>query len=56
MNTTDTTEAFSAVAVDAPAARGGFREVVALVPAHNEEESIAGTLAGLITSRGSRTG
>jgi biofilm PGA synthesis N-glycosyltransferase PgaC len=49
MNTTDTTEAFSAVPVDAPAAQGGFREVVALVPAHNEEESIAGTLAGLMT-------
>jgi cellulose synthase/poly-beta-1,6-N-acetylglucosamine synthase-like glycosyltransferase len=49
MNTTDTTEAFSAVAVDAPAAQVGFREVVALVPAHNEEESIAGTLAGLMT-------
>jgi cellulose synthase/poly-beta-1,6-N-acetylglucosamine synthase-like glycosyltransferase len=44
MITTDTTEALS------PAAPGRHRrEVVALVPAHNEEESIAGTLAGLMT-------
>jgi hypothetical protein len=49
MNTTDTIEALSEVSVDAPATPGRRREVVALIPAHNEEESIAGTLAGLMT-------
>jgi cellulose synthase/poly-beta-1,6-N-acetylglucosamine synthase-like glycosyltransferase len=51
MITLDTTETFSALAAcDAPAAtRKRSREVVALVPAHNEEEAIASTLAGLMT-------
>jgi cellulose synthase/poly-beta-1,6-N-acetylglucosamine synthase-like glycosyltransferase len=50
MITLETTESFSAVACDAPAAPGTrSREVVALVPAHNEEEAIASTLAGLMT-------
>jgi cellulose synthase/poly-beta-1,6-N-acetylglucosamine synthase-like glycosyltransferase len=50
MITLDTTESRSPVASAADAASAKLsREVVALVPAHNEEEAIASTLAGLMT-------
>ena len=46
----NTTQTLSPVLGAPPAAPGEHRrEVVALVPAHNEEEAIASTLAGLMT-------